>query len=150
MEPTHPIQRVEIMRVACRKFACLEITAAQVLVAKRVRALTDKKMKAQPASIGSRHALGLPKKGDEQKEDEVSIYLCLKLKVTREIFGCDLARAALKLKRGMQRESDFFDKHDDRPDIAIGQPGARVVFFDVFNYPARIVNSDVKLVPGTP
>jgi hypothetical protein len=41
------------MGVACRKLACLEITAAQVFVAKRVWALTDKKMKAEPAPIGS-------------------------------------------------------------------------------------------------
>src|SRR5438094_4847672 len=53
IEATHPVQRVEIMCVACRKLACLEITTAQVLVAKRVRALTCEKMKAQPATIGS-------------------------------------------------------------------------------------------------
>ena len=57
----------------------------------------------------------------------------LKLQVTREIFRCDLARAALELKRGMQRVIDFFDKHDERPDVAIGQSGARVVLFKLFN-----------------
>src|SRR5207249_7659769 len=48
IEATHPVERVEVMGVVCRKLACLEITATQVLVAKRVRTLTRKKMKAQP------------------------------------------------------------------------------------------------------
>ena len=45
----------------------------------------------------------------------------------------DFARAAFELKRGMQRVIDFFDKHDKRPDIAIGQSGTRVVLFELFN-----------------
>src|SRR5439155_25482849 len=53
IEATHPLERVEVMGVVCRKLACLEITATQVLVAKRVRTLTRKKMKAQPTTIGS-------------------------------------------------------------------------------------------------
>ena len=72
-------------------------------------------------------------KGDKQEEDEIGIDLRLKLEVAREIFGCDFARAAFELKRGMQRVIDFFDKHDERPDIAIGQSGTRVVLFELFN-----------------
>jgi len=92
--------------------------------------------------------LSLSKKGDKQKENKVSIDLRLKLKVTGEIFRCDLARAALELKRGMQGVIDFFDKHDQRPDVAIGQSATRIVLFELFNQPARIINADVKLVPG--
>src|SRR5437667_375487 len=93
-------------------------------------------------------ALDFSKKCDKQKENKISIDLRLQLEIAREIFRSDLARAAFKLKRGVQCMIDFFHEHDERPDIAITHPRARIVFFELFNEPARIVNTDVKLVAG--
>ena len=45
---------------------------------------------------------------------------------------------------------EFFDKHDQRPDVAIAQDRARIMLFKLFNQPARIINADVKLVAGAP
>src|SRR5438094_4157838 len=48
----------------------------------------------------------------------------------------------------MQGVIDFFDKHDERPDVAIGQSATRVVLFELFNQPARIINTDVSWSPA--
>ena len=50
----------------------------------------------------------------------------------------------------MQRMIEFLDEHDQRPDIAIAQPGAGIVLLELFDEPARIINSDVKLVTSAP
>ena len=50
----------------------------------------------------------------------------------------------LELERGVQRVIDFFHEHDERPDIAIAQAGARIVALELFDQPARIINADVK------
>src|SRR5215831_17005725 len=51
IEPTHAVERVEIMRVARGELACFQITAPQVCVAKCFGALPCKKMKPQPAPV---------------------------------------------------------------------------------------------------
>ena len=119
IEATHAIERVEVTRVARGELACLQITAAQICVAKRFRALPDEKVKSQPAPVSLWNALGLSEKGDEQQQDKVCIDLRLQLEIAGKIFRCDLARAAFELKRSVQRMIKFFDEHDQRPDIAI-------------------------------
>src|SRR5205814_6399874 len=90
------------------------------------------------------------KECDKQKENKISIDLRLQFEIAGEIFRSDLARAAFELKRGVQCMIDFFHKHDQRPDIAITQPRAGIVLFELFNEPARIINTNVKLIPGLP
>jgi len=77
IEATLPVECIEIMCVAGGKVACFQITAAQIFVAKSLRALAREKMKAQPAAISSRDALGFSKKCDKQKENQISIDLRL-------------------------------------------------------------------------
>ena len=83
------------------------------------RALAREKMKAEPASIAARHALGLSKEGNEQKENKISVDLRLELEIARKIFGCDFAGAIFKLKRGVKGVIDFFDERDKRADVTI-------------------------------
>ena len=97
-QPAQPIERIEILRVAGGEFARFQITAAQICVAKSVGTLPGEKMKAQPAAIGARDALGFAKESDEEKENEISIDLRLELEVAREIFRCDLAPPFLNCK----------------------------------------------------
>jgi len=50
----------------------------------------------------------------------------------------------------MQRVIQFFDEHDQRPDVAVTQTRARIVLFKLFDQPLRIINANVKLVAGLP
>src|SRR6266700_388239 len=102
IEATLPVECVEIICVAGGKLACFQVTAAQIFIAKRLRTLAGKKMKAQPAPVGSRNSLRFSKKGDKQKENQISIDLRLQLEIAGEIFRGDLARAAFELERGVQ------------------------------------------------
>src|SRR4029453_893100 len=45
---------------------------------------------------------------------------------------------------------DLFDKHDEGSDVAVTQAGARVVLLELVDQPARIINTDVKLIAGLP
>ena len=101
-------------------------------------------MEPQPAPIGPRDALRLSEKRDEQQKNEIGVDLRLELEVAREILRANLARAILELERGVQRVIDFFDEHDEGPNVAIAQTGARIVPFELFDQPARIINADVK------
>jgi hypothetical protein len=88
-------------------------------------------MEAQPAPIGAGNALRFPEESDEQNEHEISIDLGLKLEVAREIFRSYFAPPVLKLQRSVERVIDFFDKHNERPDILIAQAGARIMTFEL-------------------
>ena len=144
------VERVEVMRIARGQLACLEITATQVRITKRFRALTREKMKAQPAPVHARDALGFSKKRDKQKQNEIGVDLRLELEIAHKIFGSDLADSALELKRCMQGMIEFLHKHDQRPDISVANSRARIVLLELFNEPARIVNADAKLIPCAP
>ena len=96
------------------------------------------------------HSLGFSKEGDKQQQNEIGIDLRLELQIARKIFGSDLASSVFELKRRVQRVVEFLHKHDQRPDIAIADPCARIVLFELFDQPARIVNTDVKLISRTP
>jgi len=41
---------------------------------------------------------------------------------------------------------EFLDEHDQRTDIAIAQPCARIVQLQLFDQPTRIINANIKLV----
>jgi hypothetical protein len=110
--------------------------------------LPGEKVKAQPAPVSFRNALGLSEKRDEQKQNKIRIYLRLELKVARKIFRHDLADSPFELKRGMQCMIEFLDEYNQRPDIAIAEPCARIVQLQLFDQPARIINPNVKLVSG--
>src|SRR5262249_55884319 len=112
IEASDSIQSVEKICVAGCKLACLEVTAAQVRVAKCLGTLPCEKMKAQPAAVGRGDALRFPEKGDEQQQNQVSVHLRLKLKIARKIFGRDLAHSAFELQRGVQRMIQFFNERD--------------------------------------
>ena len=146
VQAAHAIESIQIPRVAGCKFARLEIAIAQVYIAKCVRTLPGEKMKTQPAAITRRHALRFSKKGDKQEKNEIRVHLRLKLKVAHKVLRRDLAHSAFELKRGVQGMVEFFDKHDQRPDVAIAQARARIMLFKLFNQPARIINADEKLV----
>src|ERR1700740_2567135 len=81
LQPPHPVESIQILRVTGGELARFQITATQILIAKSVRTLPGKKMEAQPAAIGAGNALGLAKEGNEQKQNEVSIDLCLQLEI---------------------------------------------------------------------
>ena len=80
------VERVEVMRVARRELARLEIAAAQICIAKCLRALAREKVKAQPAPVHARNSLRFSKEGDKQKQNEISIDLRLELQIARKIF----------------------------------------------------------------
>ena len=86
---------------------------------KRFRALACEKMKAEPAAVSSRNALGFPKEGYEQKENKVGVDLRLELEIAGKIFRCDFTRAVLELKCGVERVIDLFNEGNKRADVAI-------------------------------
>src|SRR5437870_10196694 len=133
------------MRVARCELACFEITTAQVWVAKCLRTLPREEMKPQPAPVSLRNAPRFSEKRDKQEQNKVRIDLRLELEIARKIFRCDLADSPFELKRSMQRVIQFLHKHDQRPDIAIAQTCARVVYLELHDERARIINADVKL-----
>src|SRR5436190_5387366 len=94
-----------------------QITAAEVSITKRFRALALEKMKAEPTAVGVRNALGFSKEGNEQKQDEVSIDLGLELEIASKILRRDFSRAVLELERGVKGVIDFFHETDERTDI---------------------------------
>jgi len=112
VDATNAIKSIEVMSVTRRELTRLEITPAQVCIAKCVRTLPGEKMKTQPAAIARGHALRFSKKGDKQEKNEIRVHLRLKLKVANKILRRDLARSAFELKRGVQGMVEFFDKHD--------------------------------------
>src|ERR1043166_6018169 len=146
IEPTDTVERIEKLRVARRQFGRFQIARAQIAIAERSRAISREQMKPQPAAIRARDALRFTKERDEQKQDEVGVDLRLELEIARKIFGADLAGAVLKLKRGVQRVIDLLHERDQRPNIVVAQPGARVVTLELFDQPVGIINPDVKPV----
>ena len=144
------IERIEVTCVARGKLTCLEVTAAQIWITKCVGALAREKMKAQPAPVHARDALGFSKERDKQKENEIRIDLRLELQIARKIFGGDLASSVFELKCRMQRVIKFFHEHDQGVDIAVADPCPWIVLLQLFNEPARIINTDVKLVACAP
>jgi hypothetical protein len=105
-------------------------------------------MEPEPAPVGPRNFLGLPKERDEQQEYEIRVDPGLELEVAGEIFRRDGALAFFELKRGMKRVVNFFHEGDERADVPIAQAGARIVPFELLDEPPGIINSDVKLVVG--
>jgi len=150
IETSLAVERVEITRVARGKLARLQITSTQVCIAKCLRALACEKMKAQPAPVHARDSLRFSKERNKQKQNEIGIDLRLELQISRKIFGSDLAGSAFELERSMQRVIEFFYEHDERADISVADPCARIVLFELFNEPARIINADVELVARAP
>src|SRR3954451_3479183 len=150
IEATNGIESVEITGVVCGKLACLEVTATEIRVVKCLRTLARKKVKTQPAAIRRGDALSFSEKGDKQQQNQIRVHLRLNLEVARKIFRGDLAHSAFELERSMQRMIEFFNKRDQRPDIAIPQPCPRIVLFELINQPAGIINADVKLVARSP
>src|SRR5215831_13141997 len=148
IKTTNGIERVKITRVVRRELASFKIAGAKICVTKRLGRLPREKVKTQPAAVGRRDALRFPEKGDKQQKNQIGVHLRLKLKVARKIFRRDLAHAAFELERGVQGVIQFFNKRDQRSDIAIPQPRTRIVLFQLFNEPAGIINADVKLVAG--
>ena len=49
----------------------------------------------------------------------------------------------------MQSMVDFFDEGDERVDISIAQTGTRIVYLELFDKPARIVNSNTQATVGS-
>jgi len=80
----------------------------------------------------------------------VTISFRVLVRFFRKIFRCDLAHSAFELERGVQRMVEFFNKRDQRSDISVPHPSTRIVLFELFNQPARIINADVKLVACPP
>ena len=136
------------MGIAGCKLAGLEISSAQISIGKSGWTLPLKKMEPQPATIAARDALCFAKESDEQKEHEVSIDLSLELEIADKILGRDFAGAVLELKRGVERMIDLFHERNERTDIVVAQSGARIVALELFDQPARIINTDVKTIVG--
>ncbi len=68
----------------------------------------------------------------------------------REVFRSDLTLAGFELQRGVQSMIDFFHKRDERSNVVVAQASARIVPFELFDQPARIINADVELIVGVP
>src|SRR6478752_4568687 len=66
IEAAHSVECVEKTCVAGRKLARLEVTAAQVCVAKCLGTLPGEKVKTQPPPVGRRDALRFSEKGDKK------------------------------------------------------------------------------------
>src|SRR5262249_30899549 len=150
IETTNAIERVEITRVICGELTGLEVTATEIRVAKCLGTLPREKMKTQPTAIACRDPLRFSEKSDEQYKNQIGVDLCLELKVARKIFRRDLAHSAFELERGVQRMIQFFNKRNQRSNIPVPQPRTRIVLFELFNQPARIINANVKLIAGLP
>ena len=142
----HAIERIKKFRVARGEFGRLEISTTQVCALKRTGILLCKKMKAEPAPIGPGNFLRLAKEGNEQKEHEVGIHLRLQLEIAREFLRFYFAATGLELQRCVQRVIDFFHEHDERTNVSVVQSGTRIVAFELFDQPPRIINSDVQAV----
>src|ERR1700730_13882273 len=65
LQPPHTVERVEIFRVTRGQLRRLEITTAHVLVVVGAGIFGSEEVKAQPATIGARDALGLSEEGDK-------------------------------------------------------------------------------------
>jgi len=50
----------------------------------------------------------------------------------------------------MQRMIEFFYEHNQRPDVAVADSSARIVLFELFNEPTRIVNANIELIARSP
>ena len=103
IQPPEPVEGIKILSIAGGELAGFEIAAAQIFIAECIGALAAEKMKTQPATIGTRNALGFAKESDKQEEDEISIDLRLKLEIAGKFFGRDPALAVFKLERGVER-----------------------------------------------
>src|SRR5438874_4252821 len=119
LDPAKSVERIEEMGVARGQFGRFQVTAAQILVAKRAGILGLEKMKTQPATIGAGNALRLAKKSDEQEEHEIGVDPRLELEVAREILGSDSAFAVPELERSVECVVDFLDEHDEGANVAI-------------------------------
>src|SRR5438270_2431143 len=148
LEATHGIESVEKLGVTRGQFGRFEIAVAEIEGMEGARIFGGEKVESEPAPIGPRNLLRLPKECDEQQQDEISVDARLELQVPGEIFRGDLAFAFLELERGVKSVVDLLDEGNERPDIAIAQAGAGIVALELFNQPARIINADIKLIVG--
>src|SRR5205085_10638780 len=126
----------------------LEVTPPEIRGLIRARIFRGKQVEPEPAPVRPRNFLRLPEKSDEKKEHQISIDPGLEFEVAGEIFRGDLAFAPLELKGGVQRVVELLHEGDERPDVAIAQAGTGIVALELFDQPARIINSDVKLIVG--
>src|SRR5205823_5966072 len=148
IETTQAVERVEILGIARSQLGRFKITPPQIFICERHRTISGKKMEPKPAPVRPGDALRLAKECYEQQENEVGVDLRLQLEITRKIFRCDFARAALKLERGVKGVVDFLHEHDERTNVVIAQPSSRIVALELLDQPARIINSDVKPIIG--
>src|SRR5207302_5086346 len=146
VQASHSVECVQVTSITGGELGAFEITRAQISISKRIRALSLEEMEPQPATVAARHALGFTKEGNEQKQHEIGIDLGLELEVSRKIFRGNFAGAVLELQRGVKRVIDLFNKGNQRTDIVIAHAGARIVLFELFDQPARIVNADVEAI----
>src|ERR1044072_274810 len=144
------VECVEVVCVARRELAGLEIAGTQICIAKCLRALTREEVKTQTAPVHARTSLRFSKERDKQKENKIGIDLRLELQIACKIFGGNLADSALELKCRMQCMVEFLHERDERADIAIAHACPGIVLFELLNEPARIVNADVKLIARAP
>jgi len=142
------VEGIEILGVAGGELASFEIAAAQIFIAEGIGTLPSKKMKTQPAAIGTGNALGFAKESDEQKEDEISIDLRLQLQIAGKFLRGDAALAVFKLKRGMKSVIQFLNKNDEGANVKIAQAAPGIVAFELINEPARIIDPDIELIAG--
>ena len=93
-----------------------------------------------------------PKLSDELRPIDALTNGALGRALTRRDFrgGRDETLDLAGGERGVQRVIDLLHESDQRTDISIRQPGARIVFFQLFDQPPRIVNADVKLIVRRP
>src|SRR3954447_11293430 len=103
-------------------------------------------METEPAPIRFGDTLSFAEEGHKQQEDQVGVDLGLELEIARKIFRGNFALAAFELEGGVQGVIELFNKDDQRPNVEIAQTGTRVMFFQLLDQPARIINPDVELV----
>ena len=105
-------------------------------------------MEAEPAPIGPRNLLCLAKEGHEKEQHKIGIDLGLQLEIARVILRVNFALAGLELERGVEGVINFLHESNERPDVAIVHTRARIVTFQLFDEPARVIDAYVKLITG--
>jgi hypothetical protein len=144
------VEGVEESRVVRGEFGGFEIPGADGVALVGLRLIAFEEMEAQPASIGAGNALRFAEEGDEEQQHEIGIDPGLKLQVAREVLAREIAFAAAKGQCGVQSMIDFFYKGDEVADVRVAESAARIVVFELFDQPARVVDPDEKIVATVP
>src|SRR5258705_3031708 len=101
-------------------------------------------MKSQPPAVRAGDLSGTAKKSDEKQQHKIGVHLGLQFEIACVVLVAVWRLSALELESGMQSVVDLLDKGYEGLDVGIAQAGTRIVSFEVFDQPARIVDANAQ------